>query len=305
MIRIISGNPGSGKSYYAVNYLRKFCKFDKVYQTMNLEPYVLLITNIDEIKVPHISWDDFVKKDLFNIDHLRDYIELNHYRKVIIIIDECQRYFGNLRENEKFFFFEYHRHLGIDCFLILQTVAAIPKRLTELCEYIIRAKSRVYAIVGFQYSLVDPTNGDKISSIYLKKDLEVFKLYKSFNIDEDSKAKPKPILRNKIIITATAAIGVLIFMFWFPSTGGLFPDQKNKHTEMSKKDTPIKNVNNITNKDNNITDISKIPVNPNSITPEEIRIDKMTIVDKNLPMKADGNQIKGVANVGDKPYIFR
>jgi len=147
MFRIIQGAPGSGKTFYAVNYLKKFTKYDKLYETMNLDSDVLLVTNIDEVKVQHMKVDEFRGLDLIEPETCRNYMRTHNYRRVVYIHDEAQRTFGGIKDNREFFFFEYHRHLGMDVFLIVQTVSSLPRRLTEICEYVIDAKPRTLGVI--------------------------------------------------------------------------------------------------------------------------------------------------------------
>jgi hypothetical protein len=109
MFRIIQGPPGAGKTYYAVNYLRKFTQYDKLYDTMILDSSVLLVTNIDEIKVYHLSVDEFREMDLIDPEKLKTYIRENNYKRVVYIHDEAQRVYGGIRDNKEFFFLEYSR----------------------------------------------------------------------------------------------------------------------------------------------------------------------------------------------------
>lgn len=197
MFRIIQGAPGSGKSFYAVNYLKKFCTYDKLYDIMLLNSDVLLVTNIDDVKVQHMTINDFREKDLINPEILKEYLNSHNYKRVIYIHDEAQKILGGIRDNREFFFFEYHRHLGIDCFLICPTVSALPRRLTEIAEYIIEAKPKTISIIGFGYYLKDSKTGGKIGAITLKKDVNVFRLYKSFDIKEVE--GPKKLILHKLI----------------------------------------------------------------------------------------------------------
>jgi len=207
MFRIIQGAPGSGKTFYAVNYLKKFTKYDKLYETMNLDSDVLLVTNIDEVKVQHMKVDEFRGLDLIEPETCRNYMRTHNYRRVVYIHDEAQRTFGGIKDNREFFFFEYHRHLGMDVFLIVQTVSSLPRRLTEICEYVIDAKPRTLGVIGFSYDIKDPKTGGKLGTITLKKDQNVFRLYKSFDMKEIE--RPKKVVFRKLVIGA--AIIVLSF----------------------------------------------------------------------------------------------
>lgn len=198
MFRIVQGPPGAGKTYYAVNYLKKFTEYDKLYNVMNLDSEVLLVTNIDEIKVYHLTIEEFRTQGLIDPAKLKEYMRKNNYKRVIYIHDEAQRVYGGMKDNAEFFFFEYSRHLGLDVFLIVQTVSALPRRLTEICEYVIEAKPRTIAMIGFHYDMKDPKTGGKLGSIVVKKDQNVFKLYKSFDVDEIE--KPKKVVLRKLVI---------------------------------------------------------------------------------------------------------
>lgn len=81
MFRIITGKPGSGKSFYAVNYVKRYTRYDKLYNTMHMDHDVLLVTNIDNISVPHMHTNEFYEKNLLNIDNIREYLKQNNYKR--------------------------------------------------------------------------------------------------------------------------------------------------------------------------------------------------------------------------------
>ena len=95
MLRIIEGAPGSGKSYYAVNYLSSFVRYDKVYDTYIVDNSLLVITNIDSIRIKHISVDTFFSTQLYKTDNFLLYMKENNYKRAIVIVDECQRHFSS------------------------------------------------------------------------------------------------------------------------------------------------------------------------------------------------------------------
>lgn len=198
MFRIITGSPGSGKSFYAVNYLKNFVTHDRLYDEMLLDKSVLLITNIDEIKVSHMHVDEFFKLDLFDQDRFKKYLNHYSYKRAVMIVDEAQHYFSGCKDEKKIFFFEYHRHLGLDIFFVQTSVAALPKRLVECAEYIIDAMPRSYSVGGFRYEVKDVKTGQRLYSKGLKKNQAIFKLYKSFDVDELE--KPKKVLLTRYFI---------------------------------------------------------------------------------------------------------
>ena len=118
---------------------------------MNLDSEVLLVTNIEDVKIQHISFDAFRENGLMHVENLKQFMIERRFKRCIMIVDEAQRHFSNLKNENELFFFEYHRHLGIDVFLVLQTVSALPRRVVELSEYVIEALPRSYAITGFRY----------------------------------------------------------------------------------------------------------------------------------------------------------
>jgi len=219
MFRIITGVPGSGKSFYAVNYLRKFCTYDPLYKSMNLDSEVLLVTNIEDVKIQHISFDAFRENGLMNVENLKQFMIERRFKRCIMIVDEAQRHFSNLKNENELFFFEYHRHLGIDVFLVLQTVSALPRRVVELSEYVIEALPRSYAITGFRYKAKDSKTGQTLYSIMIKKDLTVFQLYKSFDVDEME--KPKAVVLRKYALGIAVVLGSLALAVYFLTSGPL------------------------------------------------------------------------------------
>lgn len=223
MFRIISGNPGSGKSFYAVNYLKKFAKYDALYNVMLLDPHVLLVTNLDDVCVQHMLVDDFRSQDLINPDKLKKYMEDHQYKRVVYIHDEASKILGGIRDNREFFFFEYHRHLGMDVFLLVQTISTLPRRLVELAEYVIEAKNRSIGIMGFEYFLRDSKTGQQIGKVVLKRDVNVFRLYKSFNFDEVE--KPKKIVMRKFV-TGAIVMAVSVFIVFFALKRAFYSQMK-------------------------------------------------------------------------------
>lgn len=237
MLRVIEGVPGSGKTYYAVQYLSKFCVWDKIYNVYNINSDVLLVTNIDEIKVSHMSVDQFLSQSLYIVDNIKEYMKQYNYKKVIMVVDEAQRYFSREalknfpNENDLFFFFEYHRHIGVDIFLICQTISAIHSRIVKLSEYIIRARqSSVSLPMVFIYDAVDSITGDILFSVRLKKESEIFRLYKSFEFEGHE--RPKSVLLRKWVVGVSLFAIPLLLAVLILKSGFLFGGiKKSKQTQ--------------------------------------------------------------------------
>lgn len=100
MITLITGVPGSGKTAFAVSEILKSSK----------DVYVL---NLRSEKFNEIS----------SID------ELTHLRNSVVLIDEAQAF---LTSDKHKYFFETHRHHGLDIFLTTQGHTSIPRWLRPL-----------------------------------------------------------------------------------------------------------------------------------------------------------------------------
>lgn len=231
MFRVITGVPGSGKTFYAVNYLKKFVQYDKLYDTMIMNSDVLLVTNIENIKIKHVKFEDYRDAGLMTIEATRKYMKENNYKRLIMIIDEGQRYFSQKQSDEMYFFFEYHRHLGMDIFIIVQTVQALQRRITELAEYVIDALPKAYTLSGFRYEVKDSKTGMRFYSTSLSVDKEVFRLYQSFEADEMVKAKPVLFYKFGVAILVLLIAG---FSFIYYVNSGMYL-KKLKTTEKPAK----------------------------------------------------------------------
>lgn len=215
MIRLVKGNPGSGKSYYAANYLDKFCTYDGLYKDHKLNDGVLIISNLEGLKLRHLDFEQLVQRftieKFLTIENFEKLIDKYKARHVILIIDEAQKFLDSkFYDKDVFYFFQYHRHLGIDIFLLTQCVSTVCRQLPPLCEFIIEAAPRSKGIVGtFRYKFID-TKGTFMYSQVVRKKQEVFAMYKSFSSDEAE--KPKNVLSHWII---TAAVVICFVIFGF------------------------------------------------------------------------------------------
>lgn len=100
MITLITGVPGAGKTAFAVSELMKSTK----------DVYVLNLRS---------------KK--FN--EIKDIEELTTLRNAVVLIDEVQAY---LTSDKHKYFFETHRHHGVDIFMTTQGHSSIPRWLRPL-----------------------------------------------------------------------------------------------------------------------------------------------------------------------------
>ena len=211
-IRIITGVPGAGKTYYAVNHLIKnYC--NPFGDTYALKDNYKIITNIDGLLLDVVNLKQAIEKagsleHFFSADIQQKTTEKYQKlkQKLVYVIDEAQQFFHRrFYDRGVFTFFENHRHYGLDIYLITQNSNLLAKDLLALSEYEIRAIPRTLAIGGFNY--LRKSNKDVIGRVLLRKKKSVFNLYKSMQSKETEKIST-PYLKYVIPV-------VLLFVFGF------------------------------------------------------------------------------------------
>ena len=224
MIRLVGGLPGSGKSYFAANFIAKYGTYDKLYQTFIIEKDIKLFTNLDDLQIQHDSLDECFQKyggpakffTVANFTKIRDMWPKAH---ILVIIDEAQRIIDDelLKDKDVAFFFQYHRHLGIDIFLLTNDISSCSKKVVGLCEFLVMAQPRSKGLPGvFRYKFTD-TKGTFLYSQSIRLRQEVFSIYKSFTTDETEKPKNVVvhwIVTGLIVLTLTV-VGFKVFVNGF------------------------------------------------------------------------------------------
>lgn len=210
-IRIIDGKPGSGKSYYTVHHLVKNY-FTEDRELYILKPGFCIITNIDSFKPAHIDLKTIATEhggyDSFFTVEVQEKMKEQH-GQIIYIIDEAQRIFRkNFKDDNVFFWFEYHRHLGQDIYLITQHYKKLPFDVYSLAEFIIYSAPRTRSVAGeFRYYWMD--DGTKIKTEVLRPKQHIFALYKSMDMKEAEKIG-NPVIKSALVTIAGVIVLVLI-----------------------------------------------------------------------------------------------
>ena len=216
MIRLITGLPGSGKSYFAVNEIIKLnYSFDKEFFRFIPKSDFTIFTNIENLKLSSINIDSYLRDkslsidDFFTVDFQRKLID--KYSRVVYLLDESQKYFPKrYYNNDVFFFFQYHRHLGIDIYLITQDVSLLPSAITSLVEYEIRAVRSSNRFMNiFRYHFI--SSGDIIGRKSLKADRLIFSLYTSAFSSSAISSNPRPL--RKYVFAFVFFVFVVLFAF--------------------------------------------------------------------------------------------
>lgn len=210
-LRVISGVPGAGKSYYAVTHIiSKYCvPFGDVY---HLKKNYIIVTNIEGLLLPTIDLAAAVKKsgsiEQFFTQAVQKKVTEKYQsegKKVVYIIDEAQQFFHRrFYDRDVFSFFESHRHYGLDIYLLTQNSNLLPKDLIALVEIEIRAVPRTLSIAGFNY--LRKSNKDIIGREFLRKKRNIFAMYKSMSGEETEKIKT-PYLKYCIPVVILFALG--------------------------------------------------------------------------------------------------
>src|SRR5262249_13314578 len=121
--------------------------------------------------------------------------EMAKSHRLVYVIDEAQRFFhSGFRERDVFFFFQYHRHLGVDVYLITQDVKTLALELRNLSEYYVRAVRRTYSLAGeFRYRFFgSPYDDAPFKTKVLRPDGRVFAQYRSMSSVEVERIASAP-----------------------------------------------------------------------------------------------------------------
>jgi zona occludens toxin len=221
-IRIIEGKIGSGKTYYAVNHVLRswfrWCNTTDAWVIKKTDIDVKVYTNIKNMKLG-FDLDVAIEAaggldSFFNVEYQEKFC---HNSNVIYIIDEAQggNYFHRKFYDVKvFLFFQMHRHLGIDIYLVTQDTKCLAKELRELAEYVIVAVPRTKSIGNcFTYKFY--SGKDCFNTKRIKKDSKVFNMYRSMLLKEGEKVKSalvKYIVYFVLIIVVTGLAFKFVFL---------------------------------------------------------------------------------------------
>lgn len=207
MIMAVTGQPGSGKSYYAVRYLTQF--FDRDGDLYVPKSNYTIVSNVEGLKLPH----DVFTPELLSVK-IWEKLYTERRRKTILVIDECQHWLKRPTPEQQYFF-EWHRHLGVEIVLMCHSLIVLSKTIQVLIEKEVRSAPQLLHIFGrFRYS---HWSGDSRISIFMMKiRKDIFALYKSFEQLNTHNKTVSPLYIFMLVFV------FLICIFWFGSK--LFAD---------------------------------------------------------------------------------
>ncbi|MBX0312988.1 MAG: zonular occludens toxin domain-containing protein [Sulfurihydrogenibium sp.] len=211
MLSIIYGVPGSGKSYYAVYQIKKM---------LDEKRNITLISNIENLKLTHLNLDELIYQyggieKFFNVEC--DFWKTDVDKKKVLFIDEAQRYFNKrFFSSFVFFFFQYHRHLNIDIYLITQSYKTLPTELVVLAEIVIQAVPSSFRWFrnSFRYLVKDLETFETVERIDVPFKKEIAELYTSALVVEPTKKltyTQKYLLGSAVLFVVAVLILVVVF----------------------------------------------------------------------------------------------
>jgi len=214
-INLITGKPGAGKSYLAVTLLieKYYKKRDELW--VPKDDSILVCSNIDGLQLPHLNIPEYLTKNkltynkFFDVEFQKTFTA-EQGKKLVYVLDECQVQFGPYFKKESvIFYFDYHRHLDHEIWLISQDKAKICKQISVLSEFEYRAVAKSLSIAGeMKYNVLQ--SGEQIAKRVIKPKKEVYELYKS------AIGHNQHIKKNRIFIYLIfGAIFIACFMAFF------------------------------------------------------------------------------------------
>lgn len=207
-IRLVDGVPGSGKTYYVVHHIVDKYK-DKLSE-------VQVYANIESLVIPHIDLQEHVDKStvekVFTVPYFEKLIRDSGKEKHLIIIDEAQKFFHKkFYCQDVFYFFQYHRHLGLDIYIVTQSEKLIPIQIVSMAETVIHAQPRSVSLLG-ELKYVTKVAGENVDRMVLKPDQKIYDLYRSMSKKEGE--KPKNVFKKYLIGMALICLAAPL-IFWY------------------------------------------------------------------------------------------
>jgi len=233
MYTLLDGNPGSGKTYFAVS---------KVFD-LSIEKRKHVYHNIDSLSIG-TSFVDLENNEGLTIEMLFSnsyHLKEKRFYGALFILDEASAIFHDKYQNlEVFKFFQQHRHYGIDIILLCPDSKLLSYKIMLICELKLRAVSDTANPIPFYFCYRKLIKEESIGSIYLRKKKSVFALYKSSEFDQTkARKKSKPMLILfifcMILIPSTIYIGYKALIDRGKSiTDTSQPKEKNNQTSKLK-----------------------------------------------------------------------
>lgn len=263
MFYIIDGGPGAGKTLYCVHYLKKHfyknvygvlspkqieieCVDDQGNQILDEDKSPVfkkvdfrLVSNIDKLKLPHISLKSEIDKagniDIYFSKEYQEQLFLTE-GPTVFLIDEAQFIFPDTYKVESTFnWIQYHRHYGQTIFFMTQSKFLLPKKMRLCCEFIIRGMGRSKSLLDkhFRYNLLDESDS-RLGSENIIGTKELFSLYRS-QISKQTHSTRKPFLKTLLIIAIFSTVFISYGYYRITHSLGSSKNQKSSNEVKTNK----------------------------------------------------------------------
>jgi hypothetical protein len=261
MIWLLTGVPGSGKSYFAVDMINgkieQLQKKEKI-SYEEAQKKIKVLHNVDGLKVG-TTIDSFCAErgyDPITVFTNHYHVDNQEFRGWLFVVDECQTFFPkNMRHDDVQRFFQLHRHYGIDVVLLSQDYKLICPSISLLSEYQFRAVSdTANPLPGF-FMYRQMVGYEEIGRKFKRKKKKVFDLYKTADFDQKQVSKKsRPMLIIFIICAILGVFGVLKILSYKDSMNRSEPTQEEKTYHMMTLEEKKKIAQNRTNQSNSLND---------------------------------------------------
>lgn len=212
MDTMITGVKGSGKTYYAVDYISKLKDQSKILH--NIKGLSLGNNIFDLAKEWNIEPIDFFRDSLHDEEspsHDPRFRELHSY---LFVIDECQKLFPkNFKNQDVDQFFQMARHYDIDTYLLTQDEKLVAPSIKVHPELFLRAVSDTANPLPGYFLYRKLVGWEQVGlPIKIRKKQEIFDLYKSADTklkgkSSRTKARPMLVMAGLMLFVAICTVG--------------------------------------------------------------------------------------------------
>jgi len=236
LITFLTGVPGAGKTYYAVNRIYLESKKRVVYTNVLLSAdldnvysfnYKLFYSYVEKLFILYKRFENTPKLDRALNLYLRF---LGIKKGTFFVIDECHLYLSK-RDDVLIWLLSYHRHLYLDFLFVTQSLTLIYKDYLAFGELFLKAFSPTLSLSPLHFFYrVYPTYkmNEPIKTLKLKKDKKIFSLYSSGDVVRTEKRVVKILFISFLFLF----FGVVLFFLFLNSLGK--KNDKKKTLEVKK-----------------------------------------------------------------------
>jgi zona occludens toxin len=249
MLRIITGIPGSGKSYFAVNYLYDTFQNDK---STHFGENTHFYTNINEFKFDffsngigfYLDFDDLYTKLTTlhysavtlkkNDKDLKEEAKELGLLSALFVLDEAQNYFDK-DDKVLVWWLSYHRHIDQNIILLSQSLDLMHAKYKKFSESFLRAVPSSLRIISSVFRYKDYI-GSRMSAnqltgtVKLKFNVDVYSLYHS-----GANTQGKKVVWKFLAIFAVLLIVFVLIIFGIARVWSSRGVKKDENTTSSSK----------------------------------------------------------------------